>query len=80
MSFPGCPKAAAARTALARALEAEGLPADFEEIRAESRWGSPTILIDGIDAAGERSPDGSCCRLHPGDEDQIRRALRSARP
>jgi mercuric ion transport protein len=27
-------------------------------------WGSPTILIDGVDVAGG-SPSEACCRLYP---------------
>ena len=30
-------------------------------------WGSPTILIDGVDVAGGR-PSGSSCRLYPGSD------------
>ena len=66
LSFPGCPNADAARQALRGALEAHSFPRHFEEIdltvestQYELRaWGSPTILIDGVDVGGERQPAG----------------------
>src|SRR6266536_2146095 len=72
LSFPGCPNADAARQALRQVLEVHGLPSHFEEIdlTAESTqyelraWGSPTILIDGVDVGGERQPAGVSCRLY----------------
>jgi len=68
-----CPNAGQARTNLRRALEMAGLPAHWREwIRAESktpghlrRFGSPTILVDGTDVAGEQPLDGSgACRIY----------------
>ncbi len=71
--FEGCPHVDPARRVLRRALESAGLgevvveemdvdaastPVDFRE------WGSPTILIDGVDIAGERGPSGRSCRLY----------------
>jgi len=74
--FPGCPNVEAARKALQRALRAERLKADIEEIDITARdtpghlrgWGSPTILIDGADAAGAARSGGDSCRLYPGGE------------
>ena len=91
LSFPGCPHADAAREALRRALAAAALPVNFEEIDVSAadtpeqlrRWGSPTILVDGVDLAGE-APTGLSCRLYANDtqpgvpsDETIRRALRS---
>ena len=97
LSFPGCPNADAARHALLRVLEAHSFPPHFEEIdlTAESTqyelraWGSPTILIDGVDVGGERQPAGVSCRLYESapsflrgvpSEDLIRKAIEAARP
>jgi hypothetical protein len=35
-------------------------------------WGSPTILVDGVDSLGERVPTGPCCRLYPEEQFGIR--------
>jgi hypothetical protein len=31
-------------------------------------WGSPTILVNGADVAGEEVPSGRSCRLYAGGE------------
>lgn len=92
LSFPGCPNVAAARQTLRRCLAAAGLPQDFEEVDVTApetapqwrRWGSPTILVNGADVAGEM-PAGVCCRLYPDaggyggpSDEMIRRALDAA--
>jgi copper chaperone CopZ len=73
LHFEGCPNVEAARTALREALAAERIDVAIEEIDTEhpsapawSRgWGSPTILIDGADVAGqEQAAETSCCRLY----------------
>ena len=72
LSFPGCPNAAAAREALRRVLAAREIDAPIEEVDTSSAatpehlrgWGSPTVLIDGVDVAGERSPGEASCRLY----------------
>jgi hypothetical protein len=73
--FAGCPNVDAARGALCAALRAEGLPVAFEEIdlldertpQALREWGSPTVLVDGIDAEGaSRGGGGLSCRLYDG--------------
>lgn len=71
LTFPGCPLADAARRELESALEHCGLhdyeeidltgPSTPDELRA---WGSPTILIDGKDVAGEEKGDGLRCRVY----------------
>src|SRR5437867_12809658 len=93
LSFPGCPNARAACEALQRSLERIGLPPEFEQIDVTApdaperlrAWGSPTILVNGRDVAGEQ-PAGLCCRLYgtgrarglPPD-DLIGRALEDAK-
>ena len=93
--FEGCPHVDPTRRVLRQALESAGLgevaveqidvdaastPVDFRD------WGSPTILIDGVDLAGERGPSGRSCRLYgkagqagvPSKaiiEEQLRRAM-----
>jgi hypothetical protein len=71
--FEGCPHVDAARRALRQALESVGLgevvveelDVDAASTPAQLRdWGSPTILIDGVDIAGERGPSGRSCRLY----------------
>ena len=71
--FEGCPHVDPARRVLRQALDSAGLgeivveqidvdaastPEDFRD------WGSPTILIDGVDVAGEQGPSGRSCRLY----------------
>lgn len=71
--FEGCPHVDPARRALREALESAGLgevvveqiDVDAASAPEELRdWGSPTILIDGVDVAGERGPSGRSCRLY----------------
>jgi hypothetical protein len=42
-------------------------------------WGSPTILVDGVDVAEAEQPTGLSCRLYPAGNapsaEMIRRAL-----
>jgi hypothetical protein len=87
--FSGCPHVEGAREVLHRLLgdlaveEIDtGAPHAPEHLRG---WGSPTILVDGVDVAGGE-PDGSCCRLYPDgstrgvpSDDAIRAALARAR-
>ncbi len=70
--FPGCPNVDAARTAIRDALAAEKLDIQVEEIDVEDPaapgwargWGSPTILINGKDVAGQTRFDASACRIY----------------
>jgi len=91
LSLPGCPNMEPAREALCEAMNAEQLGDDIEEIdvaRDDSpswakRWGSPTILIDDVDVAGE-SPSAAepSCRLYEGGAPsvaQIRARISAAR-
>jgi hypothetical protein len=94
--FPGCPNVEATREVLRRSLRACGVPSPFEEIDITApetpeplrAWGSPTILVEGQDIAGER-PAGSSCRLYRGapgprpgvpPEAMIRAAIERSRP
>jgi hypothetical protein len=73
--FPDCSNVNAARTTLRQALDAFTEPPTVDELDMTApdtpvhlrSWGSPTILIDGIDVAGGEA-SGSCCRLYPGSE------------
>ena len=70
--FRGCPHVEAARQALAQALRAVEDPPPVAEIDVTDpstpvelrAWGSPTILIDGVDVTGGEA-SGSSCRLYP---------------
>lgn len=73
--FPSCPNYEAARESLGRCLAARGLDLEYEMIdvtgpdtAAElSGWGSPTILVNGVDAGGRTTPEGATsCRLYSG--------------
>lgn len=91
LSFPGCPNAEPARAALSDALALDGVSDAIEEIDVSrpdapawvKGWGSPTILIDGLDVVGEaRSAAGACCRLYRGGAPsvaQIRAGIAAAR-
>jgi mercuric ion transport protein len=75
--FEGCPHVAEARQVLRAALAACALPeAAVDELDVEASttsaelrdWGSPTILVNGADVAGEAAPSGRSCRLYVGGE------------
>lgn len=71
LTFPDCPDADATRNALRRVLSGQGLPPGFEDIDLTApetpeelrAWGSPTVLVNGKDMAGE-GPTGPTCRLY----------------
>ena len=80
--FPDCPNHEAAREALRRCMAALEIPPDFEDIDVTApdvpeelrSWGSPTILVNGVDVSGVTATQaGSSCRLYgasgvPSDE------------
>lgn len=74
LHFRGCPHVDAARAALRDALAAEHVGTLIEEVDVEDPavpawargWGSPTILIDGQDVAGQQPSGSACCRLYAG--------------
>ena len=92
--FVGCPHVDATRQVLRSALEGAGVgDVVVEELDVEAPstpaglrdWGSPTILIDGVDLVGERIPWGLSCRIYSADrsagvpsqkliEEQLRKA------
>ena len=71
--FDGCPLAEAARRSLETALADCGI-SDYEriDILAPSvaddlrGWGSPTILVNGVDVSGHPKGDAIGCRIYPG--------------
>ena len=91
LTFPGCPNAERARVALREAVAEEHVRGDIEEIDVSrddappwsKGWGSPTILIDGADVAGEARASGEAsCRLYKDGSpsvEQIRDRIRAAR-
>ena len=66
--FPGCPHIAAARQQLRAAFARSGLPEDWTERDDTQGYGSPTILVDGVDVMGATPGDGAACRLYLGTE------------
>ncbi len=68
-----CPNVDAAREEIRSALEAAGLPSDWVEWDREAddspdrvrNFGSPTVLVDGVDVSGAGSEaDANCCRVY----------------
>ena len=68
-----CPNVEATRAVLREALDALGLSRGWTEWDrgAESSppyarcYGSPTVLVNGIDVSGESgAADGNCCRIY----------------
>jgi mercuric ion transport protein len=74
LHFQGCPNVDAARAAVREAILAEKVDVAVEEIDVEAPaaptwtrgWGSPTILVDGQDVAGQQPSESSACRLYAG--------------
>lgn len=72
ITFSGCPNASATREALERVLASVRVTQEIEEINTSDPatpeslrgWGSPTVLINGIDVGGQNVPGGSSCRLY----------------
>lgn len=72
LAFSGCPLADPARENLKKALAECGM-SDFEEIDIldpaspeELRgWGSPTILVNGLDVTGLSKGNSVSCRVYP---------------
>src|SRR5260370_4049455 len=69
-----CPNLPAARLALREALEHEGREpqwVEYDRAAADTpapllRYGSPAILVDGVDVTGESGPAGAAsCRVYP---------------
>lgn len=72
-----CPNVQAARDQLARAFAELGETANWDEWDRENpeapehlkQYGSPTILVEGRDVAGEGTEaNANCCRVYSTDE------------
>ncbi len=68
-----CPNVDGARAELRRALAELELPLEWQEWDRESpdapaharKYGSPTVLVDGRDVAGDNTEaDANCCRVY----------------
>lgn len=67
-----CPNAAAARRNLMRAFSAAGVPARWREWCVDDpgcperarAFGSPSVLVNGLDVAGRGAAGGPSCRLY----------------
>ena len=78
LTFPGCPHAETARATLRALLATPGIAVEVEEVDTTApdtpeslrRWGSPTVLIDGVDIEGEE-PTGPSCRLYRDEHGRI---------
>lgn len=74
--FPDCPHIAAAREQLHRALVVCKLPEVWTEVDVTApgatervrRYGSPTILVDGVDVVGATAVEGAACRVYVGSD------------
>ena len=62
--FAGCPHIDASRAQLRLALAAAGLPLEWSERDDPRGYGSPTILIDGVDVLGAAPGAGASCRVY----------------
>jgi mercuric ion transport protein len=70
-----CPNADGARQLLKEAMQSTGRKPDWiEHCRQDSsasayaqNYGSPTILVDGLDVAPSESPGGNACRIYQDD-------------
>ena len=68
----GCPNVPATRARLTQALQAAGLPVrwrEWDRAAADApayarRYGSPTVLVNGQDAAGVPPSDAPSCRIY----------------
>ena len=75
LAFDDCPLADAAKTNLEKALADCGL-SGYEEIDILGPdtpddlpgWGSPTILVNGVDVSGQPKGDSVSCRVYPGSD------------
>jgi len=76
LSFPGCPTATVLHANLAEATAQLGLAsyrieavnlADLVAGDPRRGWGSPTVLVDGVDLFGKTRPadEGMSCRIYP---------------
>ncbi len=86
LTLAGCPNSAAAREILRSVLASAGITEPIEEVDANAPeapeslrgWGSPTILIDGVDVGGQE-PAGTTCRLYRDEGGPLRGTPSEAR-
>ena len=77
---PECPNVRKARANLMRAFSRTEVPARWQEWRRDDpdapeyvkHFGSPTILVDGVDVDElPADADGNCCRIYTGADGTI---------
>lgn len=73
LHVPDCPLVERVRATLRSSLSKTAVQVTIEEI--EGPYPSPTLLIDGTDAAGRTPPPGPSCRLDLPTEDEVIAAL-----
>lgn len=86
LTFAGCPNSAAAREMLRSVLVSAGITEPIEEADVNAPetpeslrgWGSPSILIDGVDVGGQE-PAGTSCRLYRDEDGRLRGTPSEAR-
>ena len=78
-----CPNVVDARAELRRALAELELPLEWQEWDRENpdapaharKYGSPTVLVDGRDVAGDNTEaDANCCRVYVQTDGRFRGA------
>lgn len=77
---PDCPNVEATRAQLRRALAEIGQSADWIEWNRTDpesppharRYGSPTILVDGVEIGGSAEGGANCCRVYLGADGRLR--------
>lgn len=76
-----CPNVEATRAVLREALDTVGLPHEWTEWDREAessppyarRYGSPTVLVNGVDVSGESgAADADCCRIYQDEAGDFR--------
>ncbi len=76
LTLPGCPNAEAMTDNLTEACRVRGMSCRIEPVSLETLaetdprrgWGSPTVLLNGVDLMGATKPPGTnlSCRRYPG--------------
>jgi hypothetical protein len=74
-----CPNVPAAREGIRQALTRAGLPIEWREWERASAqtldrlrgFGSPTVLVGGVDVVGELPGGAPCCRMYPAADGRL---------
>jgi hypothetical protein len=82
--FTGCPNVAPVREVLRRCLTQLGLHNEIVDVNTDAPtvtetyrvFGSPTVLIDGVDVLGKPAGCADACRLQLPTENELLSALR----